>query len=157
MNEPDGSDEKAEELMRAEGERLSKVGLDRTEEKISLAEGFELAKTIAEQRRVPPYKTEARFVSEMRKFRLTIVCSMDGKAIREWMESSDPEMPIVGNEEVTSAKAVAELFKCRVDQRRKLDRQRKSAKSKKAPNKTFKKVMRKSSGKKRNAEVKKRT
>ncbi len=142
--------------MRAEPARLSKAGLDLSEERISLREGFQLANQQAAKLKVEGYKTEPRFISALRKFKLTRVYPIYGKTIREWIESPDPEMPIVGREELTSAKAVAELFRLRADQRRKLERVRKRATAKKLPKEIVRKRLRKVLGKKRNAKAKKR-
>lgn len=120
------ADEQLEEQFREEAARLAQVGLDLFDEKIGLSEAFQTAAEIAGQRRVQGYKTEKRFIAAMRKARLTVYTSITGKMIREWIKSDDPEMPITERLELTSVRAVEELFNQKAVERKKADRRRKA-------------------------------
>ncbi|MEO7168399.1 MAG: hypothetical protein ABI016_15375 [Chthoniobacterales bacterium] len=153
--------ETADELERLqiEGDRLARLGLDLWDSKISLSEAFQVANKIAKRTNVVAYKTEKGFAHAMCTAGLTISSPVYGKTIEEFVKTSEPERSIVEIPELTSVRAVEELFKRKAEQRRKGDRKRKAAKKPavltNAQRKTFKKVSRKSPTTKRNTTVKK--
>lgn len=163
-NRASRADEIADEVeklaIRAEAVRLANLGLDLFDPKISISEAFEAAMRIAERMNIPPYKTEKRFAIAMRKADLTILSTVHGKTLQEWIESAEPDMPITETHELTSVRATEELFKQKADKRKKADRKRKAASKTTtpadAPREIFKKVLRKARGKKMNAKPNKR-
>ena len=124
------------EQVRAECERRERFGLGLRCDRISLSDAYKVAVEIAHRLGKKAYHNEKSFAVAMRKAKLTIVNPIYGKSIEEWVKSAEPERPIVGTEEYTSAKAVEELYRLKAEQRQSLDRKRKAAaKSKKRASK----------------------
>ena len=126
------TDEEEEKRLLAEGERLERIGLGLRDEKIPVFQALALAREIASRMAVPfNYKTENGFANALRKAQLTVLRPIHGKTIKEWRESEEPEMPIVGHEELTSERATEEFFRLRAEQKKRQDRARKAASNKK--------------------------
>jgi len=125
-----GDEEEEKRLF--EGERLERIGLGLCDEKIPVSHALALAREIASRMRVPcNYKTENGFANAMRNAQLTVQRDIHGKTIEEWCKSEEPEMPIVGHEELTSERAIEEFFRVRAEQKKRQDRVRKAASNKK--------------------------
>jgi len=109
-------------------------------ELISLADAF---KTLPGH-----YKTETGFVAALRKENLTTV--LQDVDLQQWLKAwPDAEKQFVETREVTSIRAVNELFRRRDEAKKKLDRERRSAKAKSLQAKSSKKMSRNSDARKR--------
>jgi hypothetical protein len=150
------ADEEEERKLRVKTEILERVGLNLwDDEGISLSQAFRVQQDIASRVGVSPYKTEKRFAAALRKAGLTNHRDISGEwlipagsTFRVWREIKESKTPGPGREtqELTSERAVKELFDQRVEQRRKRDRERKAAGKTpvalKQPKKNFKKIPR---------------
>jgi hypothetical protein len=114
--------------------------------------------SVAEAFKASPgqYKTETKFAAALRKQSLiTIVQHVN---FLEWQKASpDKEEKFAEDSEVTSIRAVDELFRRQREAKKKRDRERKSAKSKKPPNTILKKTSRNFERPMRNSGVKRRS
>jgi hypothetical protein len=117
-----------DEQVRADLERLERLGLGLRCDRISLPDGFRIACEIAQKHKVAAYKIPDRFAEAMRAAKLTRTRPIYGKTVEEWVKSNEAEMSIIGTEEYTSEKAVEELYRMKAESRRKKDRARKAAK-----------------------------
>ena len=130
------ADEEEERKLRVKTEILERVGLNLwDDEGISLSQAFKVQQDIPSRVGVSPYKTEERFVAALRKAGLTIQRDISGEwlipagsTFRVWREIKESKTPRPSREtqELTSKRAVKELFDQRVEQRRKQDRERKA-------------------------------
>jgi hypothetical protein len=149
-------EEEEERKLRVKAEILERVGLNLwDDEGISLSKAFKVQQDIASRVGVSPYKTEERFVAALRKAGLTDDRDISGEWLipagskfRVWREIKESKTPGPGRKtvELTSKRAVKELFDQRVKQRRKRDRERKAVGKTpialKQPKKNFKKIPR---------------
>jgi hypothetical protein len=129
-------------------------------ELISIPVAFEFARAVASDLGVIGYKTERLLVRELRKENLTT--TRQGLAtgtLKDWLKSKSPEPPQFEYEEVTSERAIRELFKRKAARRRQFDRDRKRKLRAKptTPNKKFKNNSPTTAAKKRTGISKKRT
>lgn len=122
------AEEEESEQLRAECERLERVGLGWQCNRISLSDAFQVAIAISHRLGKKAYHNENSFAVAMRKAKLTRASPIYGKSIQEWVKSAEPEMPIVGADEYTSTKAVEELYRQKAETKRIKDRKRKAAK-----------------------------
>jgi hypothetical protein len=120
-----------EEELEAKAEQLEQF-LPHSE-LISMSAAFELAKAIASDLGVTGYKTERLLTRELRKE--SLIATRQVTPIEDWLKSSPPQY-----EEVTSKRAIDELFKRKAARRRQLDRDRKRKLRAQSvpPNKKFK-------------------
>ena len=119
-----------EELL-AENQRTDEE-IGQFSEWIPLHAAFDVAWTLAEQRGVPPYKTQKGLAHALRKAKLatTTIWRPVGTTAEAWSKSDDPE-PRMEYDEVTSERAIKLLFERRSAQRRRLDLKRKKKKQNK--------------------------
>jgi hypothetical protein len=92
-----------------------------------MSQAFEVQCEFAKRMRVSPYKSKKRFADALRKAAFTVEKVTYGMTEEEWRESAEPDMPVKAVEELTSVRAVEELFEQKIEQRRKRDRTRKAA------------------------------
>jgi hypothetical protein len=152
-----------EEQMRLEMDRLDQF-LPRNE-LVLLPVAFEFAKDIASRRGVPGYKTERALTRALSRENLitTQLGPANNKTHDEWRDelhkSEGIGFPPVEEHEVTSKRAIEELFERNAARRRQLDRERKKKLRVKAtaPNEEFKNLSGKTESEEQTDASKKRT
>ena len=136
------------ELAEQDAERAEEIKLQKESERHDKLFPRGECITVAEAFKASPghYKTETGFAAALRKENLTT--SDQDVDLPQWLKAwPDQEGKFVEHHEVTSLRAVYELFRRQDEAKKKLDRERKSAKTKSLQAKSSKKCRGTSVGK----------
>jgi len=121
--------ERTREEILAEAQRIDEE-IGPSKELVSIRAAFDLAGPLADRLGVSSYKTQDGLARALRKEKLvtdSLPRLVVGATTEEWIKSDAPGR-LVQSEELTSERALRELFKRRAARRRKLDRNRKKPK-----------------------------
>jgi hypothetical protein len=151
------ADQQAEEQVKNKAEREALAGLGGREEMFSMSEAFDLYKEFAEAQGVKtPLKTKAGFIKAMRDAGLTKSQVRHAMTPEEFIKSPETENPVVEIRELTSRRAIEQLFQRKTELRKAADRIRKKKRPDPGKGKSSNNLSRNTKLKKRNKKLEQR-